>query len=511
MSSNGTETLPFFHRIGENGLVGALTALDDELRASGLEGILSKKQPWSWTGKTVSPGEAGLYSKGGLPKVIIKPGRYPSGLLSNWFARKWDRVVPLSESLISSHGLIVVQVSQNQCAVISDPSQKVFIVKNEGFVAFSIAGSFRVLGVVDQINLKTEIIDPLAGLGTSRILGHTQSVHMSSAGRDFVVATFLDVPANNVVVLQKGDFLEELPAGQHVITAPNVTVRGWFTKGESQLEMASRDMYTKDQVPVELRVYLRWQLIEPLKLCHHGYNTPYEALKDKTLSVLTQIVSHLEYSSMIKQRAFRAGDAASDGPDNSSQAFLDALRTQALDELHEAALEYGILFKDLAVIDRKFKGEIAKQMDSLVTRALQAQVESSNVERENSNRVKKEEGSLQVAQVQARQRKTDADAGAYALVAQAKAQAEGVKIAAQAEAEAIRITAKADAEAIALRGDADSLVKDGHARAIQVARIEVQRVSAFGDKTVFVPTESTVGANVAAGFGLATGGNEARK
>lgn len=61
-----------------------------------------------------------------------------------------------------------------------------------------------------------------------------------------------------------------------------------------------------------------------------------------------------------------------DGTDPSS-AFLDALRTRAMDEMHEASLEYGIVLKvsvepfcqdylswfsvqDLAVIDRQFKG-----------------------------------------------------------------------------------------------------------------------------------------------------------
>jgi hypothetical protein len=33
--------------------------------------------------------------------------------------------------------------------------------------------------------------------------------------------------------------------------------------------------------------------------------------------------------------------------------------------MHEAALEYGIVLKDLAVIDRQFKGEIASTMDKV--------------------------------------------------------------------------------------------------------------------------------------------------
>ena len=47
----------------------------------------------------------------------------------------------------------------------------------------------------------------------------------------------------------------------------------------------------------------------------------------------------------VKQRSF-GPDNMEDGTDPSS-AFLDALRTRAMDEMHEAALEYGIVLKDL--------------------------------------------------------------------------------------------------------------------------------------------------------------------
>jgi hypothetical protein len=57
---------------------------------------------------------------------------------------------------------------------------------------------------------------------------------------------------------------------------------------------------------------------------------------------------------MVKQRSI-GGDGMEE-PESSSQ-FLDALRTHAMDDLHTAALEYGIILKDLAVIDRQFKGE----------------------------------------------------------------------------------------------------------------------------------------------------------
>lgn len=81
--------------------------------------------------------------------------------------------------------------------MISDPTNSVFVLKNSGFVALSIEGSYRVLGVVDQTHLKEVIVDPLAGGKETRVLGYREDVKMSAgvgnARQEFVVATFLDV------------------------------------------------------------------------------------------------------------------------------------------------------------------------------------------------------------------------------------------------------------------------------------------------------------------------------
>ena len=52
----------------------------------------------------------------------------------------------------------------------------------------------------------------------------------------------LNIPANNCAILQKGDDLELMPAGQHYILNPNVTLRGLFALGENQIEMPTKDM-----------------------------------------------------------------------------------------------------------------------------------------------------------------------------------------------------------------------------------------------------------------------------
>ncbi|KDQ62640.1 hypothetical protein JAAARDRAFT_122591 [Jaapia argillacea MUCL 33604] len=480
-----SEERPFLIPIGTDGLIAALTKLDGQLRQSGRSKILSKKSPADWIGKEITPGRIGLINHGGLPKILTRPGRYP--WYRNWWARTWVGTRGLSDTVIDFLGITVVQVSQNQAAVISDPQNHIFVVKNSGFVAFGVQGSYEVLAIVDQTHLQRDIIDPV----TKVKLGSSHEVKMRSqtaeGAQEYVVALFLNIPANNCAILQKGDDLELIPAGQHVVTNPNVTLRGLYTLGENQIEMPTKDIYTRDQVPVSLTIYLKWQLLEPLKLTTHGYNTPYDALRDKAQSILTQIVAHLEYSAMVKQRTL-SPDMSEDHNDPSS-AFLDALRTRAMDDLHAAALDYGIVLKDLAVIDRQFKGEIASTMEKLTTRALQAQVESANVDRENSNKIKAEEGALAVARVKAQSRNAQADSEAYAIVAAAKAQAEKTHIEAQAQAEATRLAARADADAIKIKADADAAVVDQFAREMEVKRMEVSRVRAFGSKTIFVPTE----------------------
>lgn len=117
------------------------------------------------------------------------------------------------------------------------------MIKNAGFVAYAIEGSYDVLSIVDQTHLPTVVRDKVTGV----TLGWTHEVTMTSKtnhGKEekYVVALFLNIPANNCAILQKGDDLELLPAGQHYITNPNVTLRGMYTLGENQLEMPTKDM-----------------------------------------------------------------------------------------------------------------------------------------------------------------------------------------------------------------------------------------------------------------------------
>lgn len=120
---------------------------------------------------------------------------------------------------------------------------------------------------------------------------------------------------------------------------------------------------------------------------------------------------------------------------------------------------------------------------------------------------------MAVARIKAQAANTQADAQAYSVVAAAKAQAQRTKIEAEAQAEATRLAAEADAEATRIKAQADGKVIDQFAREMELRRMDVARVKAFGSKTIFVPAEGP-GAQMgnAMAIGMAAGmGADARR
>lgn len=122
--------------------------------------------------------------------------------------------------------------------------------------------------------------------------------------------------------------------------------------------------------------------------------------------------------------------------------------------------------------------------------------------------MKQEEGALSVARIKAQARNTQADSEAYSVVAAAKAQAQRTRIEAEAQAEATRLAAQADAEAIRIKAAADAQVSDEFAREMELRRMEVTKVRAYGAKTVFVPSDgpgSQMGSAMAMGMAAGMG------
>lgn len=119
---------------------------------------------------------------------------------------------------------------------------------------------------------------------------------------------------------------------------------------------------------------------------------------------------------------------------------------------------------------------------------------------------------MSVARIKGQVENSKADAEAYQIVAAAKAQAQRLRIEAEAHAEATRLNAEAEAKAIRIKAEADAAITDTFAREMQLRRIEVAKVQAYGSKTVFAPLEgggSQLGNSMAAGLAAGMGAKRA--
>jgi hypothetical protein len=71
--------------------------------------------------------------------------------------------------------------------------------------------------------------------------------------------------------------------------------------------------------------------------------------------------------------------------------------------------------------------------------------------------------------------------------------------------------AEAEAEAIRIKAEADTKVTDQFAREMEFRRVEIQRVRAFGNKTVFVPSDgpgAAMGSTMAMGLAVGMGADK---
>ena len=117
---------------------------------------------------------------------------YVFPFLQFFFSNRFNLYNLVSDTVVEFQGLTIVRVSQNQAAVVSDPQNHVFVIKNAGFVAYAIEGTYNVLSIVDQTHLPTIIKDKLTGI----TLGSTHEVKMKSkvgegVEKEYVVATLL--------------------------------------------------------------------------------------------------------------------------------------------------------------------------------------------------------------------------------------------------------------------------------------------------------------------------------
>ena len=85
-------------------------------------------------------------------------------------------LLAVSDTVIEFNGFTMVQLSHSQAAVVSDPKNRIFVIRDCGFIAYAVDGRYDVLSVVNPTNLPIPVTDPF----TKVVLGRRQDVKMKS-------------------------------------------------------------------------------------------------------------------------------------------------------------------------------------------------------------------------------------------------------------------------------------------------------------------------------------------
>ncbi|ORZ31432.1 hypothetical protein BCR44DRAFT_143727 [Catenaria anguillulae PL171] len=503
---------PYFVEVQDGSIVEALKTLNEKLKAKGMKHIISCKPVRELFGTCVEAGQLGLYEYNGRPVLAINPGRYWNMSIYH----EWRGTHSISDQL-EFLGLTMAQVGQGECLVVQAPNNNVFCIRNGGFVAYGFDGRFRILAVIDTLNLGDDAA--IREQSTNIVLGWKKEVKsncQTATGQwvSVTVATFFNVPANNVLIVQQGDKLLQLPAGQHVVTNPNTTYRGFFSLAERQKTFKTKPSYTVEGVPVVLNVNLRYRLSEPLLLARH-YNEPFAALENPAQAVVNSVVSRLSYSQFM-----RAKNLAGDVPDVEHVSWLEQFKQECMDELTKQAKCYGVIVESFTVLDRSLEGELGLDLQRQADSVLQNQIRSTQIALENSIKITAEKGKLAVAEVEAQQKRTRTDADYYESVKKAQAETEASAMRARQEAENIRLLADAKAKEIQLLSGAYRDIKDPAALEIMLAELDVKKTKALPAQTVYfsgsgrsrggsgVEQSYVQGYGTALGVGLAAAGTQ---
>lgn len=510
---------PFFVNVGSGSMMDALRQLNQRMVDNGQYHLITRKRVRPFLGRTVEPGQIGLYDYNGRPVIAVKPGRY-------WnFSpmHTWQGVKDITEP-VDFRGLTFGQVGQGECMVVMSPSNQIFCIRNGGFAAFGAEGRFKVLATVDTLNLgqNNAVIEP----STKEILGWKLEVKHKIQNVDATVATFFNVPANNVLILQQGEQMMQLEAGQHCVLSPRTTFRSFVSLAERQKTFETKPAYTVEGVPVILRVNLRYRVSDPLLLTK-SYADAFAALENPAQSAVNAVVSRMSY-----QQFMRAKNMSGDVPDVDVVGWLEQFKEHCQSELAIQAKTYGIIIESFTVLDRHLEGSLGRDLEKQAEFVLQNQIKASQIDLENHIKVETQRGQLKVAEVESSRQKAIADAGyytktketdalAYERIELAKAEAESSRLKADQDAANVIVTADAERrriETIALAKsseiraitDAYSSIKGDHTATIVLAQMDVERHRALPQQTVYF-TGSSDNSSYSSGYTAALGASMALK
>ncbi|KAJ3167476.1 hypothetical protein HDU87_001681, partial [Geranomyces variabilis] len=226
-----------------------------------------------------------------------------------------------------------------------------------------------------------------------------------------------------------------------------------------------------------LHVNLRYRVVDPLLLTRN-YEDPFQALSNPAQTAVNSVVSRLSY-----QQFMRAKKMGGDVPDTDVTTWVEAFKTECLQELMHQATTYGIVVESFDVLDRSLEGDLGKDLEKQAEQVLQNQIKATQLELSNHIAIETQKGQLAITRVKNEQVKSEADAGYYsatkkadavyyAALQDAKAAAESSELEATQKAKNIVLLAQARQREIEVLASAYEGITNEHVKTLQLQEVE---------------------------------------
>merc|ERR1711991_1032464 len=369
-------------------------------------------------GKTIAPGSMGLYFNRGRPK-FRRPGKYLR--VGYRCERAHESVVSENRPVINHGDIDIIQLGQNQCAVVLRPDHTVGLLAPGRHI---LRGRMKVVG---------EGIYNRAGIDkkTKRAKNFLQHVYDGSQWR----ATLVDVPKDYAAVIERinsdGAELAIVPPGRYTLTEEGVKFKKLLTLFEEERTLSAVKAFTNDSVEVFVDLQIRFRLDVPALIAHTKYADAFDVLQESSQSALQSVVGQINYQQMMQTISLAAKemDVKNLHADVRGETFDEKVRFGVKDYLDRVGARVGVQLIDVFVMGRHFNKELTRQMQSQAQRTLESVTKAKNINRDLQTNKKK-------VDAEAISAKTRADAEFYSADRIANAKAAETRAAASANAEA---------------------------------------------------------------------------
>eukprot|EP00761_Pharyngomonas_kirbyi_P011515 gb/GECH01011540.1/.p1 GENE.gb/GECH01011540.1/~~gb/GECH01011540.1/.p1 ORF type:complete len:501 (+),score=147.83 gb/GECH01011540.1/:1-1503(+) len=407
---------------------------------------------------TIPKGRIGCGSIRSSEPLFFKPGTY-------WwlgFGVSWNdpKVRSLTEQKIINKTVSIITLTDSDGAVVKEGSNLITLGKGRYIIRepLKLEQVFSDSDFTPHVKKRTTVGGNVETSVLGRIIG----------GRN-LGCKFIQVSPGCCAVVQVGSELIVFYEGLYRLKSLEDNVVRWLDLREVSDTVLNIRVSTSNQAQMTVTVNIRCRLDKPIeftKACE--YNDMQDALDDKAIDVLQNLVGSRTYETIIQ---------AVDEGEKSFDTWLSEAATKVLQPYAEGL---GGELLELSVVKRSFDQTIQYTLDRQAEHTLELETRRLNMEKSTETQ------------------KREAEAAAERKRIDAEGNAEATRIESRANRDKIEQEAIAKAKAAQEIADAYSNIKDEFARDTLKSQGQLKKFEAIGDKAMIIPSDLSLNAGVAA-------------